>query len=179
MKKLIVIVLSAIMVFFLVACSKNTSVNGNSEQRVGGNSIRIPVPFVPATNPFVEFKTLKDAQKLAGFKVTVPEKMPEGYSESVIHVIKDKMIEIIYVNGDDKICIRKGKGSKDISGVYGDYKEINMVTVDNMQVKMQGSDGKVNVATWVDEEYTFAIDVNPAGSGMDSTAISDMVRSIH
>lgn len=178
MKKLVVIVLSAIMVFLLHA-AKIPPLNGNSEQSVGGNSIRIQVPFVPATSPFVDVKTLKDAQKLAGFKVTVPEKMPEGYFESVILVIKNDMIEIRYVNGDDKICIRKGKGSEDISGDYNEYKAINMVMVNNMQVKMQGSDGKVNVATWVDGEYTFAIDVNPAGSGMDSTAVSDMVRSIH
>lgn len=160
------------MVFSLVACSKNIPVNGNVEQSLAGNAAGMP-------NPFVDFKTLKDAQKLAGFNVTVPDKMPEGYSESVIQVIKNKLIEIIYVNGDDEIRIIKGKGSEDISGDYNKYKEINVVTINNMQVKMEGDDGKFNVATWVDGEYTFAIDVNSAGSGMESSAISDMVRSIH
>lgn len=179
MKKLFVTALCAILVISLAACGKQAAMKGGASRTdetrtnegLGGNSVQIP-------NPFVDCTTLEDAQELAGFNMTVPGKMPEGYSESAIRVIKNKMIEVIYTNGDQEICIRKGTGSEDISGDYSEYGETNTVSVDDVQVTMKGNDGKVNVATWVDGEYTFAITVNPGGTGMDSAIISEMVNSI-
>lgn len=181
MKKLIIILLGAIMLFTLAACGSNASGNSgksqnneqtneqNNGQSVGGSTAQIP-------NPFVDCKTLDDAQKIAGFDMAVPEKMPEGYSQSAIRAIKDTMIEIIYVNGDDEIRIRKGAGSEDISGDYNNYAESDTATVDNKQITMKGDNGKVNVATWVDGAYTYAITTD--GLGVDSAVILDMASSI-
>jgi len=179
MKKLIVTALCAILAMSLAACAAHTSMNDTArtneiqttEKGLVGNSAQIP-------NPFVECSTLEDAQKLAGFSMTVPGKMPEGYSESAIRVIENKMFEVIYTNGDLEIRIRKGTGNEDISGDYSEYSEMNTISIGKVQVTMKGNDGKVNVAAWSDGEYTFAITVNPGGTGMDSAIISDMVGSI-
>lgn len=190
MKKLIVIVLCAVMASMLAACgfrynvttpegSTSQSVNASasqaneqeqiSEQSLGGAQI---------PNPFVDCKTLEGAQELAGFDISLPDNMPEGYSQSGIRAVKNTMIEIIYNNGSDEIRIRKGTGSEDISGAYNEYTEADTVTVGSLQVTMKGSDGKVNVAVWFNGGYAFAVTINLVGAGMDQTVVSDMVSSV-
>lgn len=160
MKKPIIIVLCAVMALMLVACGG---------QSLGGAQI---------PNPFVDFKTLEEAQNLAGFDIALPDNMPEGYSKSAIRAVKDTMIEIIYTNGSDEIRIRKGTGSEDISGAYNEYTVTDTVTVGGLQVTMKGEDGKVNVATWVNGEYTFAITINLEGTGFGKDVVSDMINSV-
>lgn len=160
MKKLIVILLCAVMALMLVAC--------------GGKSVTdLQIP-----NPFVDCKTLEEAQKLAGFDIALPDNMPEGYSRSAIRAVKDTMIEIIYKNGGNEIRIRKGTGSEDISGAYNEYTVTDTVTVGSLQVTMKGDDGKVNVATWVNGKYAFAITINLEGAGVGKDVVSDMVSSV-
>jgi hypothetical protein len=164
MKKLIVVILCTVMSLMLVACSGNSVTDSQADAQI--------------PNPFVDFKTLEEAQKLAGFDITLPDNMPEGYSKSAIRAVKDTMIEIIYRNGENEIRIRKGAGSEDISGAYNEYTVIDTVTVGNLQVTMKGNDGKVNVAIWVDGEYTFAITINLEGAGFSKDVVSDMVNSV-
>jgi hypothetical protein len=147
-------------------------VNNNSGKQPAaptetGSSVQIP-------NPFVDCESIADAEKIAGFKMAVPEKMPEGYSQAVIQAIQNDMIQIIYKDGDNEILIRKGKGIEDISGDYNEYKENNTMAAGKLQVSIRGNDGKVNVATWTEAEYTFAITCN----GMDKAVISDLVSGI-
>lgn len=175
MKKMIVIALSSILVLSFVACEKNDSVNSdaakksNQIQGLGSSDTQI-------ANPFEDCETLEDAVKLAEFDITVPEKMPEGYSQSGIRAAKDTMINIGYSNENSVIDIRKGSGKDDISGDYNEYAETNTVIIGDIQVTMKGNDGLVNVATWVNGDYSYAITISEAG--MDSTVISDMVSSI-
>lgn len=178
MRRLIAITLCAIMALSFTACgSKSNSPSNqssavsssNSSTKIGEGSVQIP-------NPFVECKTIADAEKIAGFKIAVPEKMPEGYQQHAILAIENDLIEIDYVNGKDEITIRKGKGSEDISGDYNSYKETNTLTVGNLQITTKGEGGKVNVATWVDGDYSFA--ANMSEKGIDIEILSDMINSI-
>jgi len=54
MKKLFTIILCAIMVLSFTACSRKS------------DNTQIP-------NPFLDCKTIKDAEEIAGFKVTAPQ----------------------------------------------------------------------------------------------------------
>lgn len=187
MKKLIIIVLVIIALVSFTACGNNSSgkraasqneaASNVSEQNqtvgwvLGGNSVQIP-------NPFIDYTTIEDAQKLAGFNMTIPQTMPEGYSKSAIRAIKSKMIEIIYLNGDSEIRIRKAIGNEDISGDYTSYKEEKETQINGVKVTMKGDNGKVNVAVWNDGGYVFSITVNCGGTGLDSTIISNMASSV-
>lgn len=125
-------------------------------------------------NPYVECETIAEAEKIAGFTMTLPEKTPQGYVQGLIQAMQNEMIQVDYKNGEKEIQIRKAKGNGDISGDYNEYAEKNTLTVGSLQVSTRGNNGKVNVATWVDGEFTYSI----SGAGFDTTAISDMVSGI-
>lgn len=162
MKKLVAIMLSAVMVLAFTACSKQSA------------GAQIP-------NPFVDCKTIKEAEKIAGFQVMVPDKIPEGYTQSRIQAIQDNLVQIIYINGENEITYRHGKGGEgngDISGDYSEYKENDTIMAGDLKVSIRGNDGKVNDAIWTDGEYAFSITANPGGTGLDKTVIISMIESI-
>lgn len=186
MKKLIIIVLGTIMVISLVAVGTivaiffaNFNVSEKNGGQIAGETAQIP-------NPFIDCATIEDAQKLAGFNMTIPDAMPEGYSRTAIRAVKNKEIEIIYLNGDSEIRIRKAIGSaigiaigiEDISGDYTAYKEEKKIEIGSVKVTMKGDSGKVNVSTWSEGGYVFSITVNCGGTGLDSSIIRDMVNAV-
>ena len=141
-----------------------------SDAGIGGD-VEIP-------SPFVDCDTMDDAEKIAGFNVTVPEKMPEGYAQKLIQAVENDMIQVFYANGEKEIVIRKAKGSEDISGDYNEYKENNTITVGSRKVSTRGNHGKVNAAIWIDGAYTYSITANLGETGLDANTISDMAGSI-
>jgi len=178
MKKFMIIVLGTIMVISLVAVGNyvalsyaNFNASEKSGEQIAGDTVQIP-------NPFIDCTTIEDAQKLAGFHMTIPDAMPEGYSKTAICAVKNKMIEIIYLNGESEICIRKAIGSEDISGDCTAYKETVETEIGNVKVTMKGDNGKVNVSTWSEGVYVFSITVNCGGTGLDSSIIRTMVNAV-
>lgn len=130
---------------------------------------------VGLANPFVTCNTLADAAKTAGFEMTLPENgdMPEGYEETVIQAIEGQLIQVIWQDGEgaegagNKIMIRKGTGSEDISGDYNQYPNTEEVAVGDVQVIMKGSDDKVNTAIWTAGDYTYAVSAVKEGVAKD------------
>jgi len=182
MKKLIIIVLGTIVVISLVVVGAivvtpfaTFNVSEENGEQIAEETAQIP-------NPFIDCVTMEEAQKLAGFNMTIPDAMPEGYSRTAIRSVKNKEIEIIYLNGDSEIRIRKAIGSavgiEDISGDYTAYKEEKKIEIGNVNVTMKGDSGKVNASTWSDGGYVFAITSNCGGIGLDSSIIGDMVNVV-
>jgi len=162
MKKLFAIMLSAVMVLSFTACSKQSDKN------------QIP-------NPFVDCKTIKDAEEIAGFKVTTPDKIPEGYTENVIQAIKGDLVQIIYKYGENEITFRqakKGEENEDISGDYNVYSEKNTIMTGGLEVVIKGNDGKVSNALFTNGDYIYSITANPGEIGLDKTDIINMIESI-
>jgi hypothetical protein len=176
MKKIIVIVLCAILALSLAACGAKSPANSSASQSkepVQGGDVTVQIP-----NPFVDCKTLDEAEKIAGFDITLPGRMPEGYSQSAIRAVKNTMIEIIYNNGSDEIRIRKGTGSEDISGDYNEYKEFETATINNLKVTLKEVNGKVNTAVWYGGGYAFAVTANLGETGLDKAVVTDMVSVV-
>lgn len=167
MKKFIAITLCVVMAISFAACSNNSESKDTPQKQSLGNDIEIP-------SPFVDCKTMEEAEKIAGFTVTIPEKMPEGYEQKLIQAVENDMVQVFYENGENEILIRKAKGNQDISGNYNEYKESKIITVDSVTVSTRGNDGKVNLSTWINGEFSFAI----LADSLDSTAISNMVSSM-
>ncbi|NWK12968.1 hypothetical protein [Clostridium cadaveris] len=162
MKKMIIFMLSAVMVLSLAACAN----------KAGQTSADLEIP-----NPYTECETMEDAVKLVGFNMIIPDVI--GNLEKNIIRIEDenKMIEVIYGSEDEKIVIRKAIGMEDISGDYTKYSESNTISVENLQVIMQGNDGKVNLATWQINGYTYSIGAY-GESGISSTTMIDLISQI-
>ncbi len=164
------------MVLSFSACSNNSPSKDDSQnQATGGEDVQIP-------NPFVDCAAMADAEKIAGFNVTLPEEIPEGYTQKLIQAVENEMIQVSYESGEKELIIRKAistaKSGADISGDYNEYKENNTLTVGSLKVSTRGNDGKVNTATWVDGEYSYSITANLGETGLDTAAISDMAAAI-
>lgn len=175
MKKLVAITM-CVMTLSLTACGNTTSAKENPQNQTKSEVSTEEAVQIP--NPFVDCKTVEEAETIAGFKAAVPEKMPDGYTQETIRAVEHDLIELIYENGKKSIRIRKGKGSGDIGGDYNSYKENNTVTIGKFQVSIKGNDGKVSVAVWEDGEYSFAVSADPAEGGLRSSEISDIISSI-
>ena len=171
MKKIIVFVLCTIMALSTVACSSKVIEKEKDPSVSKENSVQIP-------NPFVDCETLEMAKQLAGFNISLPEKMPKDFTQNEIRAIENNMIEVNYKNGDDEIYIRKAKGNEDISGDYNEYNEKNTITIGNLNVTTKGNDNMIQVVIWNDGDYTYAIGTNNDGKGIDKNIVNDMIKNI-
>ncbi len=164
MKRILALALSATMVLTLAACASAmasgdaTLDNGSfgeygmiERSNIGGGSVQI-------ANPFVDYKSLDDAARAAGFTLTAPEAVEGWNGEKVIQVMSDSMIQIIFHDGDDnRLFVRKEAGSADISGDYNSYAEVKTVSVNGCGVTAKGNGGTVSTAIWANGGYSFAV----------------------
>ena len=143
MKKLFVMILAAMMIFSAVACGKT------ADKKEEATGTQIP-------NPFVNYDSIEEAAKAAGFDITVPDKV-DGYDGKEIQVMNGEMIQIIFVNGEARLFVRKAAGNDDISGDYNNYAETKTVDIGGSTVTMKGDDGAVQLAIWTNNGYTYAV----------------------
>jgi hypothetical protein len=170
MKKLVAITLCVVTALSFTACNKNAPAKDNTNQFSEQNN-QIPSPFEDCT-------TIADAEIIAGFTLILPEKMPKDYIKRSIQAIKDDMVQVFYENGESELLVRKAKGNQDISGDYNQYSENSTMNVDDLQVTTRGNNGKVNVATWVNGEYTYSVGLYKDEPGLDTDTIKDIVSII-
>lgn len=169
MKKMLTIALCAMMALSFAACGSNDDAKTPSSSTVAtGESTQI-------SNPYVDCDTFQKAADAAGFAMTAPEEL-NGYEKPVISAIKDKMIQAIYSNGETNVCIRKGVGTEDISGDYNNYEKTSTLTVDKLEVTTKGNNGKISVALWTKDGYTFSITVNEPMNDSDMAALIQTIR---
>ena len=111
-------------------------------------------------NPFTEVKSLKEAMKLSGIKLTIPKTI-KGYDKISYQAIKkDKFIQVYYRKDDDNyIVVRKAASKKNISGDYTKYKNTKKVTVKGNKVKLQGNGKTYSLATWTKGKYSFSVGI--------------------
>ena len=159
MKKLAVLLFCTLIVVSLAACAGKTS----KEE-----------PLMQIPNPFVDYDTLEAAAKAAGFELKAPSSV-KGFSEKLIQVCDGEMIQVIFLNGDDRLFIRKAEGSEDISGDYNEYSDSRTVTVNGNSVTLRGDDGKVSTAIWTSGGYTYSVSFDTPVSEDEMTGIIGQV----
>lgn len=108
-------------------------------------------------NPFVDFASLDEAEKAAGFALKIPA-TPDNV-KPIVQVMDGKMIQVILADAQDdpQIFIRKQAGNEDISGDYNEYREITEHTVGDYTVTVKGNDGKASTAIWTANGYSYAV----------------------
>lgn len=184
MKRIYALALSAVMVLSLTACASAKATNdaadldigsfceyGEQEANnaMGGGAVQI-------ANPFVDYETLDDAAHAAGFALVAPETV-EGYSDKLIQVMSNRMIQVIFLDNDDnRLFVRKEAGDADISGDYNVYDEVSTVSVGEYTVTLKGNDGAVSTAIWTSGGYAYAVSADVPMSVDDMTAL---IAGIH
>ena len=174
-KKVTLMILCAAMMLGMAACGEKQDKTIGAEtagQTVAGKEEKIPTDGAATTtteeiligdntqipNPFTDCDTLADAAARAGFDIIVPDSV-EGYEDRVITAIENEMIQVMYLHGEDEICVRKAAGEEDCSGDYNEYSEEKTVTVGDREVTLRGNNGKVMVAVWSEGGYSYSIGV--------------------
>ena len=121
---------------------------------------------------------LEDAAALTGYDFTVPDSV-DGYPDVTIAVLEsEQLTEVQYSSGNARLCLRKAPGSDDISGDFNQYAESNAVDVDGRSVTLQGNDGQVQLATWLDGDYTYSIGIyREDGTGLTADEMTGLVKT--
>ena len=110
-----------------------------------------------APNPFIEVDTMDKAFEMTGFTLKTPVTC-KNYKKKKINVIKDKMIEVVYLKetNTEGLVIRKSKGTYKIS------KDVKTIRIGNYDVIEQTKGENITLATWTDGTYSYAIDIDRA-----------------
>lgn len=116
--------------------------------------------FVMIANPFVDCSSLKEAEKIAGFSISIPKEL--NNKELIYRVLNtdEKMIEIIHFSSNDKLTIRKTQSTEDISGVYKSFDVVKKIIVDDKEVLIKGEKDIFEVALWFDNNFSYSISSN-------------------
>lgn len=176
MKKILALALSGMMLLSFTACSnlepaKDKSQPKENNQVIGNKDVEIP-------SPFEEFKNLADAEKLAGFTMKLPDSMLDSFTQKLIEAVEQDMIQVTYESGEERLIIRKAKGNQDISGDYNEYAENQSITVGDKKVNTRGNNGNIQVATWLDGEFSYAIRAESEAVSLDIGAVQAMIEQI-
>lgn len=125
-------------------------------------------------NPFVDYQTLAEAEKAAGYTIKLPEQI-EGYKQTAYSVMSAQMLQVVYEKDASQITIRKEAGTDDISGVYIDYAKKEAQTIGGHQTELRGDGTHVYVAVWNQNGYTYSV---YADAGVTAAQMSALVESI-
>lgn len=121
---------------------------GNTDEESVGENTQIP-------NPWQEYKTVSEAAKATGISFSAPEKF-ESYKVSYVQAM-DEIVEVTYSDGSNEICVRKGRGTDDISGDYNVYKNVSEKKIGGNTVTLKGNGDGVSSASWTDGTYSYSI----------------------
>ena len=165
------ILLAALVIVSLAACSQKTADSGKTAKDVGN---------VQISNPWIDCAELDEAARLAGFDIAIPGCF-DGYPNKVIQAIENSMLQVMYYDGDptaedsSMIMVRKGMGNEDISGDFTEYSEKETVQMHGVDVQLRGEKGLVYSAIWSRDGYSFAIN---ADKGLSRDALSNAVEEM-
>lgn len=148
---------SALLAVSLAACSQ--PVASDAASSATSDTAQIPNPWT-------------------GYDFTVPDSV-DGYPDVIIAVLEsEQLTEVQYSSGNARLCLRKAPGSDDISGDFNQYAESNAVDVDGRSVTLQGNDGQVQLATWLDGDYTYSIGIyREDGTGLTADEMTGLVKA--
>ncbi|MGN0655273.1 MAG: hypothetical protein ACI4KR_00630 [Ruminiclostridium sp.] len=119
-------------------------------QENGGNNATLQIP-----NPWQEYKTLSKAGKAAGVSLTAPKKLGSHKLSSIQAMTG--IVEASYTKEGNKISVRKGTGTEDISGDYNVYKSVTEKNINGSTVTLKGSGKGFKTAVWTDGEYSYSV----------------------
>lgn len=129
---------------------------------------------VTGGNPIKEYKTIEEAEEAVKFKANIIKVSPDKFNIDNICVISEKIIQIGYKNGKDRINFRAGKSVEDISGDNSKYEfEKNLKLKDKYIKVKEHTAGKVNLALWQINDISYSLS---SENGIEEERISEMIK---
>lgn len=134
LKKIVVLLMCVSMMALCAACSSNADMT------------------------FMDCESMDDAYLQTEFWLDAPQEI-NGYGERDINVSKNKKaIQVLYqaTEGDDQLTLYKAKGKFTPDSAAETYEEESTITPFGIDVTTKGDDGKINLATWSEDGFTFS-----------------------
>lgn len=170
MNRKFMIILCSLALFSMTACGSSQEQAQSQTETAVSEELQ---------NPFMQFASLSDAEREAGFDLALPESLA-GADSCVYRVMKEdsgNMIEVIYQkDGEETGRIRKAEGSGDISGDYTDYEEEDTVETDGISVTCKGAGDAYALAVWENDGSTYAVSLTEGVSEDALTAIVGQIQ---
>ncbi|MFA6850121.1 MAG: DUF4367 domain-containing protein [Selenomonadaceae bacterium] len=131
-------------------------------------------------NPFIEYTSMKELRKVAGFITKSPHVLPENFHKTYIAMLRDKsFIEVQYVRSDEQKIVYKMAvkrwADRDISGDYTVYDWKQVVEVDNNEVTTRGNADGIHIAEWKDGEASYSLSFS---QGISRKLIKEIIENI-
>lgn len=167
MKKLIRIAAFTLCAVMVLSATAFTAQKKTAEVSSSSENVQI-------SNPWVDCKTIEDAEKLAGFDFQLPE-TPDGYTIDNISAIENSMIQVIYSNGDKEIRLRKAAGMDDANGDYNTYDTAVTKDIQNVSATLKGNKNEFKLAIWTSEEYAYSVSSSEA---LSEDAMTELAESV-
>lgn len=153
MKKFLLTLLTITLMGTMLAPSVVNAKAAGKKQQTRWSIIECPVG---EPNPVTSYKTLKKAEKVAGFSFHIPA--IKNYKRTEIKLLDKEVFEITYNNKKKNgITFRKARGKEDLSCDYSEYTAIKKQKIKNKTVRFAMKKKKVLNATWYDKGYSYAI----------------------
>ena len=142
-----------------------------------GGKEAAPAPEAPGAriaNPFVDYATLAEAEADAGFTLSAPARI-DGWDDPKVQLMNGKMLQLIFLSGDDRLIIRKTAGTDDCSGDYNSYPDTKTAKINGSSVTLKGADGKFRTAVWTANGWSYAV---VSDVPMASDILTDLIAEI-
>ena len=179
MKRILSLILTAVMLLALAACSSPAPTPEPSGE-----------PMAGMPNPWSEYEKPDEAAEAAGVGTfELPEdhlKTAAGQLDWQVYRALKGMAEAIAYVGPAELRIRKGvrDNGDDISGDYTEYTYDWTMDVGGTEILCRGSEkGKTSTATWVTDNFAYSIHARSKEDpektiGLDADVIETLVNAV-
>ena len=95
-------------------------------------------------NPWKSYDSLEDAEIASGLTFPMPERIADSYAAESFRVMNDELLEVQYRYRDFSVTVRMRPGEgQDLSGVYGEFENVQTAQVDGATITVMIIDGGV------------------------------------
>lgn len=132
-------------------------------------------------NPWKNAASEEEAAQGAGLSSFVlpeaPEFLSEGFEGPTFRYMSG-LAEAIYVDGENRMTIRKGVGDEDVSGDYSEYLFSWEVDLQGLEVYCAGERDEVKLARWAYDGNAYSLSYNPGLNELPGLSESDVMSLI-
>lgn len=145
---------------------------------VGGTSPAASAARTAQSQPnAIQYESPAAAAQVLGITPALPGALPEGYAVTASRVVEDTMLEVEITGGRNTLVFRAALGNQDLSGhdstafAYTATQEEGGIARGYAGV----SEKKLNVAVWVQGDYTYAL---VCSGGMEAAMFHQIAEGI-
>ena len=114
----------------------------------GASSVEATAPetelSVQIVNPWADFPSLAEAENACGMDFPMPEIIADSYVAESFRVMNGQLLEVKYLDGEFPVTVRMQAGEgQDLSGVYGEFENVQTVEVDGATITSMTIEGGV------------------------------------